>query len=142
MTEKRFRVCPKAPKNVEDTKTGECFLCYNEDVAEQLVMYLNAEITGTDKEIFKMTAYDLIRNKDQLVMDYNEFMEDYREKEAKLLIETDFSEVLGKSRTNEKERKAYINQQMALEISVKASYEHSIDIVNDLLRLRMNEVTS
>ena len=134
---KRFRVCPEANKNVEDTKSGEAFLCYNEDVAKELTRYLNAEITGTDKEIFKMTAFDLIRTKDQLVLDYNDFMEEYRETEAKLLLETDFK---AEGCTNEKQRTAYINQKMATEKAVRQSYEHSIDIINDLLRLRMQEV--
>ena len=137
---KRFRVCPEANKNVEDTKTGEAFLCYNEEQAEQLALYLNAEITGTDKEVFKMNALDLIRTKDELVLDYNDFMEEYREKEAKLYIETDFSKVLGKSRTNKEEREAYINQEMAIEKTARQSYEHSIDVLNDLIRLRMKEV--
>ena len=137
---KRFRVCPEANKNVEDTKTGEAFLCYNEEQAEQLALYLNAEITGTDKEVFQMNALDLIRTKDELVLDYNDFMEEYREKEAKLYIETDFSKVLGKSRTNKEEREAYINQEMAVEKTARQSYEHSIDVLNDLIRLRMKEV--
>jgi len=135
--EKRFRVCPNAKKNVEDTKTGEAFLCYNEDIAEELVMYLNAEITGMDKEVFKMEAIELIEVKDSLILDYNEFMEDYREKEAKLYLETDFKEL---KLTNDKMRTAYINTQMATEKAVRQSYEHSIDIINDLLRLRMKEV--
>ena len=134
---KRFQVCKEARKNVEDTKTGEAFLCYNEDVAKELAMYLNAEITGTDKEVFKMDALDLIRTKDELVLDYNEFMEEYRETEAKLLLETDFK---AEGCTNEKQRTAYVNQQMATDKAVRQSYEHSIDIINDLLRLRMKEV--
>lgn len=136
---KRFRVCPEANKNVEDTKTGEAFLCYNEEQAEQLALYLNAEITGTDKEVFQMNALDLIRTKDELVLDYNEFMEEYREKEAKLLLETDFKEM---KLTNEKMRTAYINQEMAVEKTARQSYEHSIDVLNDLIRLRMQEVKS
>ena len=134
---KRFRVCPEANKNVEDTKTGEAFLCYNEEQAEQLALYLNAEITGTDKEVFQMNALDLIRTKDELVLDYNDFMEEYREKEAKLLLETDFKEL---KLTNEKMRTAYINQEMAVEKTARQSYEHSIDVLNDLIRLRMKEV--
>ena len=134
---KRFRVCPEANKNVEDTKTGEAFLMYNNEQAEQLALYLNAEITGTDKEVFQMNALDLIRTKDELVLDYNEFMEEYREKEAKLLLETDFKEL---KLTNEKMRTAYINQEMAVEKTARQSYEHSIDVLNDLIRLRMQEV--
>ena len=125
----RFQVCENARKNVEDTKTGEAFLCYNEESAEEsaeeLCKYLNAEITGTDKEIFKMNAEDLIRTKDQLVLDYNEFMEEYREKESKLYLETDFKEL---KLTNEKMRNSYINQEMRVEKTVRQSYEHSIDI--------------
>ena len=135
----RFQVCENARKNIEDTKTGESFLIYNEDQAEELCKYLNAEITGTDKEIFKMNAEDLIKTKDQLVLDYNEFMEEYREKESKLYLETDFKEL---KLTNEKMRNAYINTEMKVEKTVRQSYEHSIDIVNDLLRLRMKEVTN
>ena len=134
---KRFRVCSKAPKNVEDTKTGEAFLCYNEQQAEELALYLNAEITGTDKQVFEMNALDLIRTKDELVLDYNDFMEEYREKEAKLLLETDFKEL---KLTNEKMRTAYLNQEMAVEKTARQSYEHSIDILNDLIRLRIKEV--
>ena len=134
---KRFRVCPEANKNVEDTKTGEAFLMYNTEQAEQLALYLNAEITGTDKEVFQMNALDLIRTKDELVLDYNDFMEEYREKEAKLLLETDFKEL---KLTNEKMRTAYINQEMAVEKTARQSYEHSIDVLNDLIRLRMKEV--
>ena len=137
--EKRFRVCPDAPMNVEDTKLGESWLCRNTDVAEELATYMNAEITGTDKEIFKMDALDLIRVKDELVLDYNDFMEEYREKEAKLLLETDFK---AEGCTNEKQRTAFINQKMRIQKTVRQSYEHSIDIVNDLLRLRMKEVKS
>jgi len=135
----RFQVCENARKNVEDTKTGEAFLCYNEESVEELCMYLNAEIPGTDKEIFKMNAEDLIRTKDQLVLDYNDFMEEYREKESKIYLETDFKEL---KLTNEKMRTAYINKEMRIEKNVRQSYEHSIDIVNDLLRLRMKEVTN
>ena len=134
---KRFQVCENARKNVEDTRTGEAFLCYNEQVAEDLAKYLNAEITGSDKEVFEMDALDLIRTKDELVLDYNEFMEEYREKEAKLLLETDFKEL---KLTNEKMRTAYINQAMSTDKAVRQSYEHSIDILNDLIKLRMKEV--
>ena len=134
--EKRFRVCPQAKKNVEDTKTGEAFLCYNEEVAEDLVKYLNAEITGMDKEVFRMDTLALLMCKDSLVLDYNDFMEEYRETEAKLLLETDFKEL---KLTNDKMRTAYINQQMSTEKAVRQSYEHSINIVNDLIRLRMKE---
>lgn len=139
MTAKRFRVCLEANKNVEDTKLGETWLCYNNEEAEKLCKYLNAEITGTDKEVFKMNALDLIRTKDELVLDYNEFMEYYRETEARILLETDFK---AEGCTNEKQRTAFVNQRMATDKAVRQSYEHSIDIVNDLLRLRMKEVKS
>jgi len=133
----RFKVCETARKNVEDTKTGESFLMYNEDQAKELAMYLNAEITGTDKEVFQMTALDLIRTKDEIVLDYNDFMVEYREKESKLYLETDFKEL---KLTNEKMRTAYINKEMSTEKGVRQSYEHSIDVLNDLIRLRLKEV--
>ena len=65
-------------------------------------------------------------------------MADYRKKEAKLLIDTDFKEL---KLTNEKMRTAYINQQLSKEKYARANYEHNIDILNDLIRLRQKEVT-
>ena len=36
-----WRVHPSATRVVEDTSTGESFLCYNKETAEDLVEYLN-----------------------------------------------------------------------------------------------------
>ena len=38
-----WRVCESASKVIEDTVTGETFLCYNKEVAEELVEYLNSK---------------------------------------------------------------------------------------------------
>ncbi len=122
---------------IKDKTTGET-VC--EDVYDTL-NFLN-ELTNETKEkaIYTMTVLELIKNKDQTVMAYNKFMKKYRETEAKLLIDTDFSEALGKSRTNKEERDAYVNREMAKEKLARAEYENSIDILNDLIRLRQKEV--
>ena len=36
-----WRVHPQANKVAEDTSTGESFICYNKETAEELVQYLN-----------------------------------------------------------------------------------------------------
>lgn len=36
-----WRVHPSASRVAEDTCTGESFLCYNKETAEELVEYLN-----------------------------------------------------------------------------------------------------
>ncbi len=136
MVTKRFQICKEASKVVEDTKTQESFLCYNEDIAKELVDFLNQEVTGSSKPIYEMNAFELIHNKDQLITDYNAFMKTYRAKEAKLLLETQFKEL---GLTNEKMRNAYITKEMAKEKDARNAYELSIEIVNDLLRLRMKE---
>jgi hypothetical protein len=58
-------------------------------------------------------------------------------KEADLLLNTDFK-ALGY--TNEKQRTAYVNNEtMQLKQAIKA-HKHSLTIVDDLLKLRMQEV--
>lgn len=84
-----------------------------------------------------MTIEELIQNKDSLLMDYTSFMTTYRKKETKLLLETDFKE---KGCTNEKQRTAYVTQQMLQLKEARQSYENSIDIINELIRLRHKEV--
>ena len=62
---------------------------------------------------------------------------DYKRKEAEILLTTDFKEL---KLTNEKMRQAYINKQL---LPLKESIElhkNSLNIVNDLIKLRMQEV--
>ena len=119
---------------VKDTLTGERISTEEYEIAN-LLNELIGETKG--KAIYEMTALELIKNKDQLLFDYDAFMVIYREKEAKLLLETDFKEL---KLTNDKMRTAYINQQMSKEKDQRNAYEHSIEIVNDLLKLRLQEV--
>ena len=87
--------------------------------------------------LFDYSAEELIRNKDILLFRLREKEMDLMKSEAKILLETDFKEL---GLTNEKQRTAYINDQLSdLKESVKA-HKHSLDIVNDLLKLRLLEL--
>ena len=58
-------------------------------------------------------------------------------KEADILLNTDFK---AEGLTNEKQRTAYVNQKtIDLKEAIKA-HKHSLEIVNDLLKLRLLEV--
>lgn len=91
------------------------------------------------KCLFDYNAEELIRNKDIIQLRLTELEIDYKRKEAEILLTTDFKEL---KLTNEKMRQAYINKQL---LHLKESIElhkNSLNIVNDLIRLRMQEVTS
>ena len=90
------------------------------------------------KCIFEMTAEELIENKDLCLTNLTRVKLDYKMKEAKLLLETDFKEL---KLTNESMRKAYITKQLAEEKEALESFENSLAIVNDLLKLRLTELT-
>ena len=92
------------------------------------------------KCLYDYNAEELIRNKDTVQYRLTELEIKLMKKEGELLINTDFSKVLGKSRTNKEERDAYVNREMAKEKLARAEYENSIDILNDLIRLRQKEV--
>ena len=61
----------------------------------------------------------------------------YKKKEAKILLETDFKEM---KLTNDKMRTAYVDSQlMPLKEAIKL-HKNSLNIVNDLLKLRLIEL--
>ena len=89
------------------------------------------------KCLFDYDALELIRNKDIVQLRLTKLEINYKKKEAKILLETDFKEL---KLTNEKMRQAYINQQL---LPLKESIElhkNSLNIVNDLIKLRLQEV--
>jgi hypothetical protein len=89
------------------------------------------------KCLFDYDAMELIQNKDIVQHRLTELEIDYKRKEAKILLETDFKEL---KLTNEKMRQAYINTQL---LPLKESIElhkNSLNIVNDLIKLRLMEV--
>ena len=91
----------------------------------------------TQKCLFDYDALELIRNKDIVQLRLTKLEINYKKKEAKILLETDFKEL---KLTNEKMRQAYINQQL---LPLKESIElhkNSLNIVNDLIKLRLKEM--
>lgn len=91
----------------------------------------------TSKCLFDYDAMELIQNKDIVLLRLRELEMDLMKKEADLLLNTDFKSL---GLTNESMRKAYINNEcLQLKQSIKA-HKHSLEIVNDLLKLRMQEV--
>ena len=94
------------------------------------------------KCLFDYNAEELIRNKDIVQLRLTELEIDLMKKEGELLMHTDFSQVLGKSRTNKEEREAYVTSQLLdLKEAIKL-HKNSLNIVNDLIKLRMQEVKS
>jgi len=86
------------------------------------------------KTIFEMNEEELIRNKDIVGFRLRELEIEQMKKESEILLTTDFKEL---KLTNESMRKAYINKEtMHLKEAIKA-HKHSLEIVNDLLKLRM-----
>ena len=86
------------------------------------------------KCLFDYNAEELIRNKDIVLMRLRELEIELMKKESELLLTTDFKEM---KLTNESMRKAYLNKEtMHLKEAIKA-HKHSLTIVDDLLRLRM-----
>ena len=94
-------------------------------------------MTNEPKCLFTYNAEELIRNKDIVLLRLNQLEIQLMKKEADILLNTDFKE---KGCTNEKQRTAYVNTQVIdLKESIKA-HKHSLEIVNDLLKLRLLEV--
>ena len=86
------------------------------------------------KCIYDYNAEELIRNKDIVLFRLREYEIQLLRKESKLLLETDFKEL---GLTNEKQRTAYVNNEcIELKEAIKA-HKASIEIINDLLRLRL-----
>ena len=89
------------------------------------------------KCLFDYDAEELIRNKDMVLMRLRELEIQLMKAEAEILFNTDFKEL---KLTNESMRKAYINKEtMHLKEAIKA-HKHSLEIVNDLLKLRLTEM--
>ena len=79
----------------------------------------------------------LIRNKDIVLLRLTQLEIDLMKKEADILLNTDFK---AEGLTNEKQRTAYVNSKtVELKEAIKA-HKHSLEIVNDLLKLRLLEV--
>ena len=140
MTE-RFEITDQEPgfgsvysEIIIDKTTGK-EVC--EDIYDtvQLLNKLNGE--ETPKPIYEMNPLELIQNKDQLLETYAGFMKEYRELESTLLLETDFK---AEGCTNEKQRTAFINKSLDVHKHTRQVYENQIDILNDLIKLRMMEV--
>lgn len=93
-------------------------------------------MTNEPKCLFNYNAEQLIRNKDIVLLRLRQLEIDLLKKESELLLTTDFK---AEGLTNEKQRTAYVNAQVIdLKESIKA-HKHSLEIVNDLLKLRMKE---
>ena len=89
------------------------------------------------KCLFDYNAEELIRNKDIVQLRLTELEIEYKKQEAELLLNTDFKEL---KLTNEKMRTAYVTNAL---IDLKESIElhkNSLNIVNDLIKLRLQEV--
>jgi len=89
------------------------------------------------KCLFDLSAEELIRNKDVIQFRLTELEIEYKKQEAEFLLNTDFKEL---KLTNDKMRTAYVdNLLMDLKKDIKL-HKNSLNIVNDLIRLRMQEV--
>lgn len=84
-----------------------------------------------------MNALELIENKDVLLENLTQKELEYKQKEATILLETDFKEL---KLTNESMRKAYITQQLSSEKEALESFKNRLAIVNDLIQFRLMEV--
>lgn len=84
-----------------------------------------------------MNALELIENKDVLLGNLTQKELEYKQKEATILLETDFKEL---KLTNESMRKAYINKQLSSEKEALESFKNRLAIVNDLIQFRLMEV--
>ena len=88
------------------------------------------------KCLYDYDAMELIHNKDIVLMRLRTLEINLMKKESEILLNTDFKEL---KVTNEKQRTAYVNSQTVdLKEQIKA-HKHSLEIVNDLLKLRMKE---
>jgi hypothetical protein len=86
------------------------------------------------KCLFNCDAEELIRNKDIVLFRLRELEVELIKKESEILLNTDFKDL---GLTNEKMRQAYVNEKtINLKEAIKA-HKHSLEIVNDLLKLRI-----
>ena len=87
--------------------------------------------------LFNYSPELLIRNKDIVLMRLRKLEIELMKKEADILLNTDFK---AEGLTNEKQRTAYVNSKtVELKEAIKA-HKHSLEIVNDLLKLRLKEL--
>lgn len=91
------------------------------------------------KCLFDYNAEELIRNKDIVQLRLRELEIRLLKEESRLYLTTDFK---AEGCTNERMRKAFVdNETIDLKEAIKA-HKHSLEIVNDLIKLRMQEVKS
>ncbi len=89
------------------------------------------------KCLFDYNAEELIRNKDIVLFRLRELEIKLLKQESRLYLTTDFK---AEGCTNERMRKAFVdNETIELKEAIKA-HKDSLEIVNDLIRLRMQEV--
>ena len=89
------------------------------------------------KCLFDLDAEELSRNKDIVQMRLRELEIELLKTESRLYLTTDFK---AEGCTNERMRKAFVdNETIEIKEAIKA-HKHSLEIVNDLLKLRMAEV--
>lgn len=89
-----------------------------------------------EKCLFDYDIMELIQNKDLVQYRLTELEIEYKKQEAELLLNTDFKEL---GLTNEKMRTAYVTNSL---IDLKESIElhkNSLNIVNDLIKIRLQE---
>lgn len=89
------------------------------------------------KCLFDYDAMELIRNKDIVQYRLTELEIEYKKQEAEILLNTDFKEL---KLTNEKMRTAYVNNQLIDLKEAIEQHKNSLNIVNDLIKLRLQEV--
>lgn len=142
----RFKQAEDARKNIEDTKTGKSFLCYNEEEAEQLAKYRNSQFPS-ENELFKLTIDELCEAKlytyQKLRIKQAEIIileQSIKEDENKLWLTTDFK---AEGCTNETTRKAFVNQHLKdsknqlqwLKYDLM-KFEDDLEIINTLLEVK------
>ena len=89
------------------------------------------------KCLFDYDAEELIRNKDIVQLRLRELEIDLLKQETGLWLTTDFK---AEGCTNERMRKAFVDHEtIDLKEEIKA-HKHSLEVVNDLLRLRLKEM--
>ena len=89
------------------------------------------------KCLFDYNAEELIRNKDIVQLRLRELEIRLLKEESRLYLTTDFK---AEGCTNERMRKAFVdNETIDLKEAIKL-HKNSLNIVNDLIKLRMQEV--
>ena len=141
----RFRVHETARKNVEDTRTGETFLCANYETAQELTDYLNQQFP--ENELLKLTIDELCEAKtytyQKLRIKQAEIIkleQSIKSDENLLWLTTDFK---AEGCTNDKTRNAFVNHHLKddkdtlqwLKYDLK-KFEDDLEIINTLLEVK------